>query len=856
MFSGSAKAQNATLPAWREDHEEEAAKWLEQYINPTNEANYDSLRLIGYDQLMHMNNRPAMMSTLSSSWMPCATSEQGLVSGRGSCIAFSPTGTIYYGVTKGGLWKSTDSGTTWISLSGTWKTLDLAGVAVDPKNQNIVYASTGTSWGGVGGGGDETGIGIYKSVDGGLNWTLLSNSPRCVTTQMEVNPSGSNLVYCAYSGGVSLSNDSGATWKSVLSLGGYTTIVFDPNNPAIVYAAGGGDIEKSLDSGHTWASLPSGYPTGTWMVLGISRSSDSIYLSSGDGNSDANTVEETGSTLALSTDAGQSWTSKSSNINYLGQQGAYANAMAVSPTNPSVVLAGGLDIYASSTGGSNMRQKTVWYDAIGASDYSHADIHVLKYNPFDGRLYALTDGGIYYTKDNGETWSQDMNNTLNTLSFIGGDMAVNSSGGPDFFCAGAQDNGLNAITFGTDPSNYTQIQGGDGGTMFVSPFDGQTVFGTYTNTVLYRSESRGADNTWDAPSDPADPRPEFGQNILGSAIIKEGAPFYMTYDVWDGDPSVVACCGVSNLYLETGGNIGQDAFPRATNVIDPTTNKIIPSSAVSGSVVAVNIATSDDDYIYIGTRVGASTGYFYYSTDVGKTWTQSLTSTGAALKFTGIPSGITTDPNDATRVFMTITGPGTKHFYFSTDNGQTWNAPATNLPALNYHCVAIDASGILYISNDYSVLRSGDTGKTWYPVADGMPLVLITSLQVRGKYLDAATYGRGMYYIDVTQLAPLGPSSVATSASSTLGIAITAVYPSVVTTSAPRSNVDYTLSGNEQATLAVYDVLGRQERMLLNQFDSQGGHELAADLSGLPTGQHYLVLTAGGNSVTKPIVIQ
>jgi hypothetical protein len=87
-------------------------------------------------------------------------------------------------------------------------------------------------------------------------------------------------------------------------------------------------------------------------------------------------------------------------------------------------------------------------------------------------------------------------------------------------------------------------------------------------------------------------------------------------------------------------------------------------------------------------------------------------------------------------------------------------------------------------------------------------------------------------------------------------VAITAVYPSIITTSAARTNVDYTLPSGEQTTLAVYDVLGRQERMLVNEWASQGTHEISADLTGLATGQHYLVLTSNGMSVTKPIVIE
>ncbi len=835
MLCGSAKAQDASeTKLWPEDNADSASLWLEHFINPMHEANYDSLREIGYDQFIRMDNHPGMSALSSAAWIQVATSEQGRVSGRGSCVAFSSTGAIYYGATKGGLWKTTDNGTDWTSMSDTWKTLDLNGVAVDPINPNTVYAGTGTPAAGVGGGADENGVGVYKSEDGGLNWTLLSGSPKVVTNQMEVNPASSNLVYLAYSGGVSLSDDSGATWKTVVSLGGYSSIVFDPHDPAVVYAAGGTSIEKSIDSGHTWASTPSGYPNGTYMVLGMSgTSSDSIYLSTGDGEG----------TLALSTDAGNTWTIQSSTVDYLGQQAFYANAMAVNPTNPANVLVGGLDIYASTAGGTALKAKTNWTNIPASSQYSHADIHVLKYNPYTNALFALTDGGIYHSENNGLKWEQGMNSKLGTFAFVGGDMAINDNGGPDFFCAGAQDNGLNGWNFGD--TAYRILQGGDGGTMFVSPADGQTTFGTYTNTVLYESGNRGAD--WANNG---------AQNILtNTAIINEGAPWYMIYDVFDGDPEVIACLGYTNLFLETQGRSGANdlsAFPQVTNVIDPSTGKINPTTAITGSAVAVNIATGNEQNIYLGT----SSNNFFYSTDMGVTWTKTLTpGKTTAFSFGGEPQAITTDPNNAENVCMVVAGTSSKHFFFSTDNGVTWRSPETNLPALNYRRVAMDANGIIYIGADYGVLRSGDTGKTWFPVATGMPMALVSSLQVRGNYLVAATYGRGMYYVDITQLGPLVPLSVASTPRPT-GVAISAVYPSIITTSAPRTNVDYTLPSDEQATLAVYDVLGRQERVLVNQFVSSGDHELNADLSGLVAGQHYLVLTSGGTSVTKPFIIE
>jgi hypothetical protein len=509
------------------------------------------------------------------------------------------------------------------------------------------------------------------------------------------------------------------------------------------------------------------------------------------------------------------------------------------------VIVGGLDIYTSTEGGTNLLQKTNWTSNPGNYNYSHADIHVLKYNPYTKWLYVMTDGGVFYSTNNGNDWQQDMNNHLGTFSFVGGDMAIKSDGTPDFFCAGAQDNGLSGYTYGSD-STYRSIQGGDGGTMFVSPYDGQTVFGTYVYEVLYRSEDRGL--TWDAGgADQSNP-----QNILGSAILNEqaqfGSPFYIKYDVYDQNPDVVAVCGPVNLFLEQNGTIGPSAYPQVTNVGTGTT--------ITGEPVAVNIASSDDDYIYLAT----SSDFFYYSTDITNiTWTPAYKagSTTTKMNFGGQPQAITTDPNNAQNVFMVVAGTTSKHFWYSSDNGVTWTSPAKNLPALNYRRIAMDQNGILYIGSDYGVLRSGDTGKNWYSVADGLPMAMVSSLQVRGNYLVAATYGRGMYYVDLTTLPPIGPTNdVASKTAPNSGLAIIAVYPSVITTSASRTNVDYTLPSSEQATLTLYDVLGRQERVLVNQFVPQGDHELTADLSGIAAGQYYLVLTAGGTSVTKSIVIQ
>ena len=852
MLAGPANAQKRTaaMPSSvEEDHAAAAAAWLAHFINPMGEANYDSLRQVGYEQFYHMDNRPAMKALSSAAWVEVTKSQGGTVSGRPSGIAFDPNGAIYLSVTTGGLWKSANNGTNWTSLSNNWKTLAVGGVAIDPKNPQTVYAGTGIYYGNEAGASNTTnnmnipGIGVYKSIDGGLNWQLLDSMNNSVTTQMEVNPADGSLIYHATTGGVRISTDAGATWStpSTAFFSGPVSMVFDPNNPAIIYAGGGGAIKKSIDSGMTWTALPLGYPAGSLMVLAMSRaSSDTIYLSTGNGNpplpeSGSNREIGSGSVLALSTDAGQTWVTKSSNLDYLGGQAYYANAIAVSPTNPSIVVAGGLDICSSTRAGTGLGLVTDWLATAGGSNYTHADIHVLKYNPYTNVLFALTDGGIFYSSTNGSSWKSDMNADLGTMLFVGGDMAVDQSGKPSFFAAGAQDNGLNGFTPGQDNS-YQAIRGGDGGTMFVSPTDGQTIYGTYIYATLYSSPDRGANGDLE----------QAGNLLGGTAINNEGAPFYFEYDVADQDPNVVAVCGNRNLFLSTdGGNGGTNDFPKVTNVGSGTT--------VSGAASTVHIAKDNDQDIYLGTTSDA----LYYSQDQGASWTRS----SSPVNFGGTPTSITSDPNDPTHVFMTVAGTNSKHFWVSTDGGQNWTAPATNLPNLNCRRVAYDGK-VIYIGNDYGVLRSGDGGKTWYPVADGLPMTLVTSLRVRsngvGNYLLATTYGRGMYYVDITQLSPIPSASgvVSNAGVTNSGVAISSIYPSVVPSGSARSTIDYTLANNDQVTVGVYDVLGRQEQMLVNEYDTKGDHQITADLSGLAPGQHYVVLTSNGVSVTKPITIE
>ena len=830
-----ASAQEHTpqqVPPYREDHVDQIQKWYEEFTNPEHEPDIQQRRLAGLAQMRQMDNRPAMKAASSAAWVSAGSSTSGgNVSGRPTCIAFGPSETepptfqtIYLGETFGGLWKSIDNGKNWVSLSDSWQILSVGGIAVDPNDPNVLYAGTGVAQGGITPS-DQNGIGIYKSTDGGLNWQLLLDSNKknpvgTLTNGMAVNPGNSNFVYQACNTGVFLSTNAGATWTHTLAMGGFTSLVLNPLNPAILYAAGNGQMDKSYDSGQTWTTL-TGFPPGNLMILAMSLADTGyVYVSSGYNG---------GAVLSRSTNGGKTWTamttaSNSSLSNYLGQQGWYANAIAVDPANVNNVAVGGLDIFTSTNGGKTLTKKTTWTDTPGSSDYTHADIHGLAYN--GETLYTYTDGGIFHSESKGQSWEQDMNKNLGTFLFVGGDAAPDFS----FLEAGAQDNGTNLI----HPSDaiYSSTLGGDGGPVNISQTDGQTVYGFFINSqggqTLLRSIDAG--NSFSP------------QNLLQNSNLNkqndQWPSFYYEYDVSETDPNTVAVCGGTRLYLTTNG--GDDNFPQVTGSGSPS------GIVLTGNPRTVAIAKNNPGYLFVG-----GTNTMYYSVDQGQTWSKTTTALGAS------PTSITTDLNDETHVYMTVGGTGSKHFFISTDTGHTWKAPTTKLPSLNFRRVAVDQTGQIFIGNDYGVLRSVDNGVTWYQVADGFPQVLITSMHVRSHYLVATTYGRGMWYVDLNLLPQIQSGVSAPAASNSSNAAsIAAIYPNPVSAGQAHSTIQFTVQVGTHATLSVYDVLGREEKVLMNEWATQGQHELALDLAGLPAGQHYIVLTADGASVSKPLTIE
>ena len=290
----------------------------------------------------------------------------GLVSGRVTGIAADPTNAniIYAAPAGGGVWKTTDSGSTWTEITDTQSTMSMGAIAVAPSNPSVIYAGTGEA---NNSGDSNYGLGILTSTDGGNTWTLRTGPSdafnRLTTSQIAVDPTNSSIAYAAMADfganslfgsntGIWKTTDGGATWTNtttaITSEFPWSAVVVDPNNGQNLYAAVGylyGDTEngvyRSLNGGGSWsllANAPNGSNTGR-IALGLGKSNSSVLYAA---VQDPHTFALYGMFRSDNANTTATFTTLSATPNFLGGQGWYDIVVAVDPPEVSALAALGV----------------------------------------------------------------------------------------------------------------------------------------------------------------------------------------------------------------------------------------------------------------------------------------------------------------------------------------------------------------------------------------------------------------------------------------------------------------------------------------------------------------------------------
>ena len=359
-------------------------------------------------------------------------------------LAFHPDNPdiIFAGSASGGLWKTTTAGTAGIGIEA-WErvptgfpALAVSAIVIAPDNPDVMYIGTGEVYslfenaqpGIINRFTRGTyGIGILKTTDGGQTWEKsldwTQGDLRGVQA-LAINPQNSNTVYAATTEGLYRSYDAGQTWVIIHDIRMAVDVLIHPLDSNTLFVTYGSlnptanttntGIYRSQDGGNSF-SLMSGLPTNYTgkALIDISSSDPDVLYASVQNFQLANPTTPFG--LYKSENGGDSWL-RINNQNVALWQGWYSHDVAVHPADPNMVIYVGIDCFKSEDGGQTLEQKSFWDHwtfgqvpvggSEGPPDYVHADIHAAYYHPTDSNtIFLATDGGIFVSQDNGESWA-------------------------------------------------------------------------------------------------------------------------------------------------------------------------------------------------------------------------------------------------------------------------------------------------------------------------------------------------------------------------------------------------------------------------------------------------------------------
>ena len=397
------------------------------------------------------------------------------------------TTTFFACAPGGGVWKTTNSGVNWSVLNtDDLASIGVSDIAIDPLNTNILYIATGD-----GDAGDTYSLGVLKSTDAGntwnstgLSWTVQNQR---TTSRIIIHPTTTSTLLVATSNGIWRTVDGGTNWSQVRT-GNFKDIKFHPTNPSIVYAAGT-SFWRSTDGGVTWTQVTDGVPASgdvSRLALAVSVASpDYVYILAGG-------TDNGFQGLYRSTNAGVTFSTRYSGpINLMGWnpngldsggQAWYDLCIEADPTNAEIIYTGGVNIWKSSNGGTSWSLNGHWYGGGGAP-YVHADIHSLYFVPGTSRLLVGCDGGVFTTTNGGTAYSDISSNLQIAQQYRLGLSTSNSN----LIITGWQDNGTNL----KNGAVHTRPIGGDGMECLINPTTNNIMYGELYYGEILRSNNGG-----------------------------------------------------------------------------------------------------------------------------------------------------------------------------------------------------------------------------------------------------------------------------------------------------------------------------------------------------------------------------
>jgi photosystem II stability/assembly factor-like uncharacterized protein len=719
----------------------------------------------------------------------------------------------YFGAVGGGLWKTTDSGTTWRPVTdGQLKSSSVGAIAVAELNPDIVYIGMGETElrGNI-----MQGDGVYKSTDAGKTWKHAGLADTQAIARIRVHPKNPDVVWVAALGhpygknderGVFKSSDGGKTWRKTLfksSGAGAVDLSFDPNNPEVMFAAiwdayrtpwslssGGPDsgFYKSTDGGETWTEITRnpGLPSGIIGKIGVS-------VSGGDGKRVYAIVENENGGVFVSDDAGATWKHVSEDRR-LRQRAFYYSRIYADPKERDTVYVLNTGFYKSTDGG-----KT--YKTIGVP---HGDNHDLWIASNDNRrMINSNDGGSNVSINGGETWTgqayptAQLYHVATTKDFI------------YHVCGAQQDNSTVCVSSesggrgGRTSSVMYAVGGGESG--YIAPHP--------TNANLFYAGSQGALLTR------FDRATGHTRDIQVYPLFFSGMPARDLKERWQWtfpivfsphDPNVLYTSS-QHLWKTTNDGLSWERISPDLTRGDPKTlgdsggpiTKDQNGPEIYGTIFTLAESPVQKGLIW----TGSDDGLIHVTRDDGKSW-QKITP-GDLPEFARV-SIIEASPHRADTAYFAAKryqlDDRAPYIYRTHDFGKTWTKITNGIPGNDFvHAVREDTkrAGLLYAGTEHDIYISFDDGEHWQSLALNLPDTQVSDLVVEQNDLVIATHGRSFYILDdIGILRQLTPTVAA--------VEVHLFQPRTAYRSANQAVIDYYLKkDSDKVTIEILDAQGK-----------------------------------------------
>jgi len=695
--------------------------------------------------------------------------------------------TVFVGAASGGVWKSVNGGTTFKSVFDRESVQSIGAVTIDPSNPKTVWVGSGEAWvrNSV-----SIGDGVYKSTDGGENWTNVGLRDSEHIAKIVVDPAdGNSVLVCAMGHlwndnderGVYKTTDGGKTWKKVLAgangSSGCALLAMSRQEPKTIYASmwdfrrqgwtfrsggPGSGLFKSTDGGDHWSEINDssgkGLPAKPWgrVAVAVAPAKPQVVY--------ANIEAEKGRGLYRSDDGGANWT-KLDASNYMLWRPFYFGNLIVDPKDENKIFKPDGPLLLSPDGGKSFNV---------VSNAAHGDFHDVWINPKNTNVvYATDDGGVWRSEDGGNRWKHQMNLPISQFYHVSTDNAD-----PYHVYGGLQDNsswvGDSSYPGGVSNSRWENMFGGDGFWMFEDTSDPDYLYaeaqgGEIGRVNRYTHEIRGLK-----------PLPNYGEKKLR---FNWNTPIHMS-------PNEKGTIYMGAQFLFRSRDHGQswDRVSPDLTTNDPEKQKQEESGGVTidnssaemhTTIYSISESPKNGQIIWAGT----DDGNLHITRDGAKTWTNvvgninglgnnSWVSTVEASRFDEATAYATFDRHNF--------GDMTPYAYKTTDYGKTWTAlPVQESGARGYaHVIKEDSvkPNLLFLGTEFGLWISVDGGQHWAQYkGSNFPSVAVDDIVVQARESDLvlATHGRGIWIIDdISALRALTPDLMSKEAALIPGKAI------------------------------------------------------------------------------------